>query len=402
MSSHAVLDVVLAALLVLYAVAGYRRGLVASVFALAGILVFGALGLWLLPLLVHQSRAVDNSIFLRSLVLIAGVLILASFGQLLGSALGARIRGMVHPPALRYLDAALGAVASVMVVAVFVWFLAGAARGALPGSAARAVSQSKVLQGINRVVPGQVGGWFAGFQDVLDRHGFPRVFDGLQQEPILPVSPPDDGATRGPGVARASGSIVKITGLSNRCHRGQEGSGWVVAPDKVVTNAHVVAGMTKVAVQVGGTGRSYSGRAVVFDPRRDLAVLSVPGLPAPPMKVGKDLNRADSAVVAGFPLDGPFRLAPARVRGILTARGADIRGNPGVSRQVYSLAAKVQPGNSGGPLLAPSGEVVGTVFARSIEDTDTGYALTMQESARVLKKAGSANVPVDTGACVSR
>jgi S1-C subfamily serine protease len=141
---------------------------------------------------------------------------------------------------------------------------------------------------------------------------------------------------------------------------------------------------------------------VVFDPRRDLAVLSVPGLPAPPMKVGKDLNRADSAVVAGFPLDGPFRLAPARVRGIITARGADIRGNPGVSRQVYSLAAKVQPGNSGGPLLAPSGEVVGTVFARSIEDTDTGYALTMQESARVLKKAGSANVPVDTGACVSR
>ncbi len=401
MSGHLLLDLLLVAALLLYAVAGYRRGLVASVTALAGIILFGALGLWLLPVLVRQSDTVDTSLFLRTVVLVGGVLVLASFGQLIGSAVGARVRGLVDQPVLRRTDAVLGGVASLAVVAVLLWFLAGAVRGALPPTAARTVAQSQVLQSINKVVPQRVGGWFAGFQDVLDRHGFPRVFDGLQAEPMLPVDPPDDATTHGPGIQRATGSIVKITGLSDRCHRGQEGSGWVVAPEKVMTNAHVVAGMDNVAVQVRGTGRSYSGRTVVFDPRRDLAVLSVPDLPAPPLKRAADLNRTDDAVVAGFPMDGPLRLEPARVRGVLLARGADIRGKPGVNREVYSLAARVRPGNSGGPLLDPSGDVVGTVFARSIEDSQTGYALTMRESRPVIDAAATADDPVSTGSCVS-
>ena len=401
MTGHLLLDLLLVAVLLLYAVSGYRRGLVASVFALIGIILFGALGLWLLPILVRQSDTVNTSVFLRSLVLIAGVLVLASFGQLLGSAAGTRVRGLVHQPVLRQVDAGLGAVATVAVVSVLLWFLGGAVRGALPPTAARTVGQSRVLQSIDKVVPGGVGGWFAGFQDLLDHHGFPRVFEGLQTEPVLPVAPPDGATTQGAAIQRATRSVVKITGLSDRCHRGQEGSGWVVAPGKVMTNAHVVAGMGKVAVQVRGVGRSYTGHAIVFDPRRDLAVLSVPGLTAAPLKRAADLNRSDDAVVAGFPLDGPLRLEPARIRGVLLARGSDIRGKGGVNREVYSLAAVVQPGNSGGPLLNRSGGVVGTVFARSVEDTNTGYALTMRESAPVIEAADSTDSPVSTGACVS-
>jgi S1-C subfamily serine protease len=202
-------------------------------------------------------------------------------------------------------------------------------------------------------------------------------------------------------VARAGDSIVKITGEASSCNREQEGSGWVVAPERVVTNAHVVAGTTSERVRIQGVGRFYDARVVVFDPKRDLAVLSVPGLRAPASRQGPDLRRADGAVVAGFPLNGPYRLDSARVRDVLRATGEDIYGTPGVGRQVYSLYARVQPGNSGGPLLSASGDVVGIVFARSLDDDKTGYALTLDEARPILDIASSSSTPVSTGECVA-
>jgi S1-C subfamily serine protease len=168
-----------------------------------------------------------------------------------------------------------------------------------------------------------------------------------------------------------------------------------------VTNAHVVAGTTFENVRIQGLGRSYDAHVVIFDPKRDLAVLSVPGLPAPASTQGASLKRSGGAVVAGFPLNGPYELDSARVRDILTATGADIYGSPGVVRQVYSLYARVQPGNSGGPLLSPSGQVVGIVFARSLDDTNTGYALTLDEARPVLDAAKRSSSPVSTGGCVA-
>jgi S1-C subfamily serine protease len=202
-------------------------------------------------------------------------------------------------------------------------------------------------------------------------------------------------------VRDAAASIIKITGVAASCNRGQEGSGWVVAPERVVTNAHVVAGMETATLRIHGTGRSYTGRVVLFDAKRDLAVLSVPGLPAEPLRQGPDLARGDSGVVAGFPLDGPYRLDAGRVREVVDARGSDIYGQPGTSREVYSLYAQIRPGNSGGPLLSSDGRVVGVVFAKSLDDASTGYALTMNEARPVLDAASSASSPVKTGACVA-
>jgi S1-C subfamily serine protease len=140
---------------------------------------------------------------------------------------------------------------------------------------------------------------------------------------------------------------------------------------------------------------------VLFDAQRDLAVLAVPGLTAAPLHLGGTLERGDQGVVAGFPLDGPLTLEPARVRSTLDAVGADIYGAPGVQREVYSLYAKVEPGNSGGPLLDPAGQVVGVVFAKSLDDDTTGYALTLAEARPVLTAAASANDAVPTGACTT-
>jgi S1-C subfamily serine protease len=157
--------------------------------------------------------------------------------------------------------------------------------------------------------------------------------------------------------------------------------------------------MREAAVQVGGVGREYSAQIVVFDPERDLAVLAVDGLTAAPLRLGGTLAIGDESVVAGFPLDGPYRLDPARVRRTLTATGSDIYGQPGVTREIYSLFARVEPGNSGGPLLTPTGEVVGVVFAKSLDDPSTGYALTLTEARPVLDAAADASQPVDTGGC---
>jgi S1-C subfamily serine protease len=197
----------------------------------------------------------------------------------------------------------------------------------------------------------------------------------------------------------AQASLVKVTGVAAACRRGQEGSGWVLAPGRVVTNAHVVAGIEDVTVRVRGTGPALHGSVVVFDPQRDLAVISVPGLNAPALPLGTDLARGAEAVVAGFPLDGPLRLDAARVRQVINATGQDIYGQPGVTREIYSLLTRVEPGNSGGPLLSSAGQVVGVVFAKSLDDDQTGYALTLAEAAPVLTAAAGAQGRVDTGAC---
>ncbi len=396
-----VLDVVLALVLVSYAVIGYRHGFVVSVMSLTGFLAGGALGMWLLPGVLRHWDTVDNNALSRTVALIAGVFVLAALGQGIAVSLGSRVRRGLKESSGRIADSVLGAVATVLAVSVLVWFLAGAVRGGAQTPLARAIGTSRIVSTIDRFVPPQTAKLFAGFQTVLDREGFPRVFEGVRAEPIAPIAPPDGQLAYGPGVAKAGRSVVKITGVASSCNREQEGSGWVVSPERVVTNAHVVAGTTAESVRIRGVGRRYAARVVAFDPERDLAVLAVPGLPAPPLAQGPDLRRSAGAVVAGFPLNGPYRLDAARVRDVLTATGSDIYGSPGAVREVYSLFARVQPGNSGGPLLSASGAVVGIVFARSIDDDKTGYALTLREARPVLDAADTSPSPVSTGECVA-
>src|SRR5689334_1635743 len=369
--------------------------------SLVGFLAGGALGMWLLPQLLQRWNGVGDNVLWHTVLLVFGVFVLASIGQGLAVSAGTRLRRQVRLKPARVVDAFLGGVASLVAVSILVWFVAGAVRGGAPAPLARAIGSSRILQTIDRAVPAQTTQLFAGFRALLDREGFPRVFDGVQVEPIPSVASPSPAVTGSRGVAAAGASVVKITGLAAACNRGQEGSGWVVSPGRVVTNAHVVAGMQTATLRVHGTGRSYTGRVVLFDTRRDLAVLSVPDLPAQPLRQGQDLQRGDSGVVAGFPLDGPYRLDAARVREVIQAHGSDIYGRPGTSREVYSLYAQVRPGNSGGPLLSTDGRVVGVIFAKSLDDASTGYALTMNEARPVLAAAASASTPVDTGPCVA-
>jgi S1-C subfamily serine protease len=396
-----VIDLVLALVLVAYAVSGFRQGLLVSVLSLLGFLGGGALGMWMLPRLLEHWFTLGSTDLRRVALLVVGVILLASLGQALFVSLGTRLRRRVTASPARWADALLGVVASVVAVCLLVWVIAGALRSGPSASLSRAIGRSHIVAAIDDVVPASSARVFTGFRNLLDAEGFPRVFEGFGAERILPVAPPDPDVLDTRGVRAAAASVVKVTGDARSCDRSQEGTGWVLAPERVVTNAHVVAAVSEPQVRVGGEGRRYQARVVVFDPVRDLAVLDVPDLPAPPLPLGRDLDRGDQAVVAGFPLDGPYRLDSARVREVITARGEDIYGKRPSVRRVYSLFATVQPGNSGGPLLSADGDVVGIIFAKSLDDPSTGYALTLEESEPVLAKGRSASRPVPVGACAT-
>ncbi|XVX20859.1 MarP family serine protease [Actinomycetota bacterium] len=393
------LDLALGALLLALALRGWRQGIVLGGLSLLGLLAGAVAGLALVPPLIRRFPTLDTTLTLRIFALVVGVVVLASAGRSVGAHLGSGLRPTNRRGAARTFDATLGALLSVALTSVLMWFSAGAVRDVLPPLAGRAVSDSTVLSTIDRVVPSGTSRIFAGVRDVLDREGFPRVFDTIRQEPIVPVDPPEEAIQKQPGVRLAFYSIVKVTGPATGCWRQQEGSGWVLDRGRVVTNAHVVAGVDRPRVQVQGQP-AVSARVVLFDPHRDLAVLSAPELRAAPLELGSELGPGDSAVVAGFPLNGPYRTDPARVRQVLNASGLDIYGRAGANREVYSLFTRVEQGNSGGPLLDSRGRVVGVVFAKSLDDPSTGYALTVAEARSAFTEGARAVEPVDTGSCV--
>ena len=392
------IDIVLLLIMLGYAISGFRQGLLVGALSLGGFVGGAVLAMFVAPQLLGRMQPGPQ----RSIVVLLAVILTAWIGQFIGALLGGRLREAVPKGPVAFADHLVGAVAGVVAVALVLWFVAGAIRGGPSPVLSRTVASSKVIQAIDKLVPSQFVGVADTFRAAVGGTTFPRVFAGVGPENILPVHAPDPAMLDTAAVGKAQRSVVKITGEATSCGRGQEGSGTVVAPQRVVTNAHVVAGVTNPRVQIDGVGRRYPARVVAFDSRRDLAILAVPGLPAKPLTLGpENLGRGDSAVVVGYPNDGPFRASAARVRSTIQASGEDIYGRPGTVRQVYSLFVTVEPGNSGGPVLNAKGEVVGVVFARSLDDANTGYALTLDETRSTILAGEQQSTPVSTGGCAS-
>lgn len=390
-----ILDLILCAAAVSFALSGWRQGLVVGALGFTGFLGGGVLAMVLTPRVVSQwSVGTTQTLLAAGVVLLAAVL-----GQVLLTALGSRIRRVIVRGPLRLADSLFGAVLSVLGMLVVSWFLATAARTSSVPEISREVGASRVLRVVDRSMPDSTQGLFASFRGLLDEGQFPQVFGGLAPERILPVSPPDDRAARSEGISSAGRSVVQVLGTAPSCDRAIEGSGFVYASRHVLTNAHVVAGVRRPRVRVGGTGPELSATVVAFDPHRDVAVLFVPDLTAPALPLVTGASRGDSAVVAGFPRGGPYTKSPARIREQIRARGPDIYGTDQTRRDVLSLYAVVQPGNSGGPLLSPRGAVYGLVFAKSVDDPRTGYALTVGELSPVAEQGRARTSAVSTGRC---
>jgi len=266
MTGGLLLDLALVLILVAYGISGYRHGLVSSVFSLLGFFMGALVGIWLLPSVLADLDAVTNDPRLRVLVLIIGVVLMGWIGQVLGSLLGAQVRRRLGQHTVRRTDSVLGAIVVVLAASLMIWFLGGSLRTAGNPAVARAMAESRVLRAVDAVMPEGTGQVFAGFRGFLSSQGFPQVFGDLVPEPIAPVEAPDPAIGDAGAIARAAASVVKVTTASDSCARAQEGTGWVLSPGRVVTNAHVVAGAERV--QISSQDETVTGRVVIFDPDR--------------------------------------------------------------------------------------------------------------------------------------
>ncbi|MFB7738810.1 MarP family serine protease [Streptomyces sp. NPDC056112] len=395
-----VLDILLLIAAAWFAVVGYRQGFVVGILSVIGFLGGGLLAVYTLP--VIWDAMTDNTPVSTTAAVVAVIVVIvcASVGQALTTHLGSKLRVYITWSPARALDATGGALVNVAAMLLVAWLIGSALGGTTIPTLGKEVRNSRVLLGVSEVLPAQADTWFADFTSVLAQNGFPQVFSPFANEPITDVQPPDPALANSAVALRAKQSVVKVMGTARSCGKVLEGSGFVFGNRRVMTNAHVVGGVDEPTVQIGGEGRKYDAKVVLYDWHRDIAVLDVPDLKAPVLKfTGTDARSGDGAIVAGFPENGSYDVRAARVRGRITASGPDIYHRGTVRRDVYSLYTTVRQGNSGGPLLTTDGRVYGVVFAKSLDDADTGYALTVDEIQQDIAQGRTANQQVGSDNC---
>lgn len=386
------LDVVLVVILLVATVAGISRGLLATVGGLVGLVVGGIAAFFLVPLVVDalgepQWRGPATVVLAVALPLL---------GTSIGSSLGHGMRRQVDRTPLRPLDRLLGGAASLLVAALAISFVGSTivATGA-PGLAP-AVSSSAVLRAIEEHTPAPVRRTMAQARAAVIDDGLPQIGTLLEPGPAT-VAPDVDLAD--PALEASAQSVARVWGTAYACGTSVTGSGFVVASDRVVTNAHVVAGVERPLVELPGRP-AQEGRVVYYDDGADLAVVAVDGLDADPLTIAPTLATGDAAVVQGYPYGGPFTSVGGQVLDVGPAR-MNVSGAGPVERDVYALAAEVHGGNSGGPVLSTDGEVVGVIFARSDTDDDLAYGVTTTELMPVAARAGDLADAVTPGSCAA-
>ncbi|MDM4762597.1 MarP family serine protease [Galbitalea sp. SE-J8] len=386
-----VLDVILLVALVGYVVSGARKGFAHGIGSIAGVIAGGVAGYFLVPFL----GSLIPDAFWRLLGTIAVFVGLVAVGHAIGAAAGDAIGRRMRDTPLRVVDRVLGALAGGVVAALVMSFLAASVAPLGVPVLSTAVGQSTVLRAITTYTPEPVSAFLARVRSGVVRDTIPSIVGTLGGVEAGPAPDADTGTA---ALRTAAASVVRVTGTASACAQTQAGTGFVVAPGRVITNAHVVAGVPDPVVQVGD-GSAFAASVVSFDPEGDLAVLAVPHLDVDPLPLAPKLDVGDDAVYDGYPYGGPFVTGPARVIAVGEERVDDIYGDETVARDVYTLAADIEQGDSGGPLLTTDGRVAGVVFAKSASSSGIGYAMTVDELAPVVADAAGYQRAVDPGRC---
>ena len=388
-----VLDWCLVGLVVIYALSGYWQGFVTGAFATAGLLLGGVLGIWVAPMALGDA---DPSLWVTLGALFI-VIVSASLGQAVLQYAGARIRDRITWQPIRAVDAIGGAALSAFAVLLVAWALGVAVSGTRIGAITPQVRESAVLAKVDEVLPVRADRALRTFNNVVGTSFFPRYLEPFAPERIVEVAPGDKRMLSDPDVVAAQPSILKVRG-ANGCGSGVEGTGFLFSPVRLMTNAHVVAGVTRPEVEVGGS--TVVATVVLYDPDLDIAVLALDAPGVPHLVFDRKADAKDDVAVVGYPQDGPYDVRAGRIRSEQRLRSPDIYGDGTVIREVFSVRALIRPGNSGGPLVTSQGDVAGMVFAASVSDRETGYALTADQLAESAARGVTSDQPVATGSCV--
>ncbi|HEY1135114.1 MAG TPA: MarP family serine protease [Nocardioides sp.] len=387
------LDWLLLVLVATYALSGYWQGFITGAFATVGLLAGGVAGIVIAPMVLGNADP-GLAVSLGALFI---VILCASIGQASFQYFGAMARDRVTWQPARAVDAVGGSALSVVAVLLVAWALGVAVSGTRIGGITEAVRGSAVLARVDSVLPGQADRLLGAFNGVVGSSFFPQYLEPFAPERIIEVDPGDPTTLNEVGVVQAQSRVLKIRG-DNSCGRGVEGTGFLYGEDRLMTNAHVVAGVTEPRVELDGEW--VDATVVLYDPQTDVAVLALDDHGLAPLAFTEGAE-GENVAILGYPQDGPYDQQPARIRDEQQLRSPDIYGNGAVVRDVYSLRGLVRPGNSGGPIVNTSGEVVGVIFAASVTDVDTGYALTSAQVADAATDGLASGAEVSTGECAS-
>lgn len=379
------LDLVIILFAVILVIRGARTGFLSGAFSLAGVALGAIVGSRLAPILLSES---EDPLF-RAAITLACILAFAVLGDALARSVGSALRSRLTGPATSTADGAGGAALGLALSMVLVW-VGGIFALQMPplASLQPSIEGSQILQTLNQRMPSQMMGRAVAQFDPL-----PEL-----QAPAADVPEPESGIASDPQVLRAAKSTVRVTGVA--CGYGVGGSGWVAAPETVVTNAHVVAGESVTRVQVGGSGRSLPAEVRLFDRRNDVAILHVEGLEARPLQTAAP-SPGGSAAVIGFPENGPLDVQPGRTGDTRRVLSGNAYNQGPVEREVTSFLVNVRSGNSGGPAVNEDGRVVSTIFASRADSGESGYGIPPSIVNQRLQTAEARSEPVSTGPCAS-
>ncbi|MEH6780218.1 MAG: MarP family serine protease [Rhodoglobus sp.] len=385
------LDLLLVVILLGYTIYGLTIGLTRSIFVIVGV----GLGIFCAALLAPSISQLAPIPQVRLIIVVAVAITLIAVGHAIGSAAGKTVNISIESKALRGADRAVGGLAIAVLAALVISTVSFSAAQLGVPIVSRTIAASSVIRTIQDATPDVVEATIARWRTALSDRALPLLGSPLGN-PNAQVPTIDADS---PALAAAAQSVVRVTGNAFSCAQGQTGSGFVVAAERVMTNAHVISGTTGPVVEALN-GQVLNSTIVFFDPVNDLAVLAVPGLTADALAVGITSRPGTSTAIQGYPYGGPFTTNAALVQNVSTFTSPDIYGADGAPREVYTLAGQVNPGNSGGPLLTLDGHIVGTIFGSSTEQNNVGYALTLETVRPVIDDATDFNTPVSSGKCI--
>ena len=391
------LDLALVVLAAAFAVSGYRQGFIVGSLSFIGFVGGAVLGAEFGPSI---SRAIVGGQTQQDVVAVVLLVCAAIIGQFVASSIGAAVRQTVTSPSSTILDSIGGAAVSVLSMLLIAWAIGSVLTASSFPVVVGEVDNSVVLGTMDRIMPTQAKTMFGDFRRLLSSGPFPQVFSGIGAAHLFAVAAPDPAVLNSPGYLAARSRVVKVQGTAPSCDRSIEGSGFVYAPQHVLTNAHVVAGVQDGPTVTTMNGTTYRARGRALRPAgRHRRALRAGAEPGPAAASTTRLRRERRRSWPGYPLDHSFTQVPARIGGTQNAVGPDIYQTGTVQRQIFEIRALVEPGNSGGPLLSPSGSVYGVVFAAAVNTSDTGFALTASEVSADASAGADQTIQTSTQGC---